>query len=360
MPNVHSHPDRLVYRVRQTFEAARQLRGCASNDVRARPHGHGFQVLADSALPKHWAPFPGAELGELTAKLAQAVTALDYRDLNALLRSPSDAHLAQHIHTISGIPGLETVSVQSTPRHGSTYQGNRYAVWRSYRVEAAHWLPKVPAGHPCGRLHGHGFEIRLDADVTADTADGDEGYRQLDAAVAPIAATLDYVCLNDIAGLTIPTSELFAEWLWQRLKPELPGLNRVSVHETPQSGASYDGLRFTIFRDFNLDSAVALTEAAPGDPRRRIHGHTYRLRLALSAPIDRVLGWTIDFGDVKRLFAPIAALLDHQPLHELPTLAHADIASIVRWIRAQTLPILPAMDHLELYETPNAGVLLSR
>jgi 6-pyruvoyltetrahydropterin/6-carboxytetrahydropterin synthase len=354
----HLPPERLVHRVRLPFEAARQLSDGAPDDVRTRRHGHGFQVRLDSVLPNDWAPFPGAALGNLKTELAAAIAPLDYHDLNTILRSPSDARLAEHVFNTLTVPGHKHVSVQSTARQGSRHDHTGFSVWRSYRLEAAHWLPNVPSGHKCGRLHGHGFEIRLEAWVASETTDLDAGYQDLDTAFAPIAATLDHVCLNDLAGLTVPTSELLAEWLWQKLKPQLAGLTRIGVHETPQSGAAYDGRRFSIFRDFSLDSAVSLTDAPPCDPRRRIHGHTYRLRLGLSAPVDRVFGWTMDFGDVKRLFEPIVQCLDHQPLHELATLARADPASIARWVRAQTLPVLPSIDRIELYETPDAGVLL--
>ena len=44
-----------------------------------------------------------------------------------------------------------------------------------------------------------------------------------------------------MAGLDNPTSERLAMWLWQRLKPELPGLSQVKVMETHDSGCIYRG-----------------------------------------------------------------------------------------------------------------------
>src|ERR1700749_243950 len=32
---------------------------------------------------------------------------------------------------------------------------------RTYRFEAAHFLPKVPAGHKCARMHGHSYSIEV-------------------------------------------------------------------------------------------------------------------------------------------------------------------------------------------------------
>ena len=51
--------------------------------------------------------------------------------------------------------------------------------------------------------------------------------------------------------------------------------------------------------------------------------------------------------------------LDHQPLHELPGVADNDPASLARWIRDRTLPLLPQLDRIDLYETRGSGAILS-
>jgi 6-pyruvoyltetrahydropterin/6-carboxytetrahydropterin synthase len=63
----------------------------------------------------------------------------------------------------------------------------------------------------------------------------------LEAAWRPIHAALDHRNLNDIAGLDNPTSENLAVWLWQQLKPALPGLSQIKVMETHDSGCVYRG-----------------------------------------------------------------------------------------------------------------------
>ena len=44
-------------------------------------------------------------------------------------------------------------------------------LYTDFRFEAAHRLPMVPAGHPCERLHGHSYFVRLtiDGEVNPDT-----------------------------------------------------------------------------------------------------------------------------------------------------------------------------------------------
>jgi 6-pyruvoyltetrahydropterin/6-carboxytetrahydropterin synthase len=111
-----------------------------------------------------------------------------------------------------------------------------------FRFEAAHLLPKVPAGHKCARLHGHSFRIEV---AVAGPVDEQTGwfidYGVLYAAWEPIYAEVDHNYLNDVKGLENPTSENLARWLWKRLVPSLPSLARITVFETCDARCEYEG-----------------------------------------------------------------------------------------------------------------------
>ncbi len=234
------------------------------------------------------------------------------------------------------VPGIASVGIRSTADTGVDLGADDHAhLWHRFRFEAAHRLPNVPEGHQCGRMHGHGFEVILHADQDLAGADMGIDFDRIAAHWAPLGAELDHVCLNDIPGLSNPTSELLCQWLWQRLKPELPALSWVSVYETATAGCHFDGSHYRIWKDLRFESALRLTRAPDGDRRRRLHGHSYLLRLHLSAPLDEVLGWTVDYGDVKALFKPVYAQLDHHRLDQLPLLDGADPARLALWMREQ-------------------------
>ncbi|MBL7707655.1 MAG: 6-carboxytetrahydropterin synthase, partial [Chitinophagaceae bacterium] len=42
-------------------------------------------------------------------------------------------------------------------------------------------------------------------------------------------------------GLENPTAENITIWFWNKLKPQLPGLSRIELKETPTTGVIYDG-----------------------------------------------------------------------------------------------------------------------
>lgn len=112
----------------------------------------------------------------------------------------------------------------------------------SFRFEAARRLTRLPADHPCARVHGHGFTVELEVTGALDPEAGWLiDYADIAAAWAAVAEDLDHRYLNDVPGLENPTSELIAVWIWRRLEPTLPGLAAVTVLETPATRATFRG-----------------------------------------------------------------------------------------------------------------------
>jgi 6-pyruvoyltetrahydropterin/6-carboxytetrahydropterin synthase len=115
-------------------------------------------------------------------------------------------------------------------------------IFKVFTLEAAHRLPNVPPGHKCARLHGHSFRVEIHIRGPVDPHAGwVMDFADLTKAFAPLYEQLDHHYLNDVAGLENPTSENLAHWIWLRLKPALPALCQVVVHETCTSGCRYTG-----------------------------------------------------------------------------------------------------------------------
>ncbi|MEE1825354.1 6-carboxytetrahydropterin synthase [Streptomyces sp. BE20] len=120
----------------------------------------------------------------------------------------------------------------------------RYRIGKAFRFEAAHFLPGLPTGHQCSRLHGHSYTVEfvLTADrlvVPGFVTD----FGDLAPVKQMIDSTLDHRLLNDALPVT-PTSENVAAWLagWfaEHVEPSLPGrLVSVRVSETQSSWAEF-------------------------------------------------------------------------------------------------------------------------
>lgn len=115
-------------------------------------------------------------------------------------------------------------------------------VFKEFTFEAAHRLPNLPPEHRCAPLHGHSFRVRLYVRGPVDPVLGwVMDFGEIRAAFQPLHDGLDHNYLNDVEGLENPTSEVLARWIWQQLKPQLPELSQVRVHETCTCGCIYRG-----------------------------------------------------------------------------------------------------------------------
>lgn len=115
-------------------------------------------------------------------------------------------------------------------------------IFKEFTFEAAHRLPNVPAGHKCGRLHGHSFRVELRvAGKVEPTSGWVMDFDTIKKAFQPTYDSLDHHFLNELEGLSNPTCENLARWIWDRVRPVLPGLVRVVVRETCTAGCAYSG-----------------------------------------------------------------------------------------------------------------------
>ncbi len=343
------------------FEAAREVRILPKKHRSRRVHGHSFLAKIRTKLEgTAWADFPGDEPNFLRDRLEHCVRALDYRFLNDVVSVPTDENLARYIIArVVDIPGVDMVGIQSTRDAGVDLdERNRAHVWRKFRFEAAHQLPNVPEGHQCGRMHGHSFEVILHANQEIAGQDMAVDFDLSINKWQPLHDELHHTCLNDIKDLENPTSEIIAAWIWNRLKPEMPELSWVTIYETVTAGCHYDGEHYRIWKESRLESAVRLIRAPESKRRSRLHGHSFLTRLHLSAPLDDVLGWTIDYGDVKERFKSVYSQLDHHQLDGLKGLEDTDTISLLHWMRSELGDSLPELDRIDLFETPGCGAFL--
>lgn len=115
-------------------------------------------------------------------------------------------------------------------------------IFKVFRIDAAHRLPNAPEGHKCAQMHGHSFRIEIHVRGPVDPRLGWViDFTDIVKAFNPLYDQLDHQCLNEIQGLENPTSENIAKWIWKRLLPTMPSLNKIIVQETPESGVVYKG-----------------------------------------------------------------------------------------------------------------------
>jgi 6-pyruvoyltetrahydropterin/6-carboxytetrahydropterin synthase len=68
-------------------------------------------------------------------------------------------------------------------------------------------------------------------------------YGDIKKAAEPLVKRLDHYYLNEIEGLSNPTSENLARWIFDKLKPALPQIAAIIVYETCTSTCEYRGAK---------------------------------------------------------------------------------------------------------------------
>lgn len=116
----------------------------------------------------------------------------------------------------------------------------KFELKQQFRIESARFLPHLPEGHPCRRMHGHSFVIIIRLVGEADPKIGwVRDYHEIDRLMKPMLAELDHHVLNEVSGLENPTSENLAAWVYNKARILIPQLIQVTVSETPNTECSY-------------------------------------------------------------------------------------------------------------------------
>jgi 6-pyruvoyltetrahydropterin/6-carboxytetrahydropterin synthase len=101
-----------------------------------------------------------------------------------------------------------------------------------FHFSSAHRLPYYDG--PCFRLHGHNYKLAVVIQGKQNPKDGMiRDFDEIRKVVwESVLTQCDHHNLNDF--MDNPTAENLIEWMWERLKPVLPGLKELRLWETPE------------------------------------------------------------------------------------------------------------------------------
>jgi 6-pyruvoyltetrahydropterin/6-carboxytetrahydropterin synthase len=114
-----------------------------------------------------------------------------------------------------------------------------YRITKQFTFAASHILHGLPAGHKCGRLHGHNYVVEIE--LSADTLDASGfivDYGDLRPFEDWLQGTFDHRHLNDILPMQ-PSAENLARYLYEGASRQWPQVTAIRVSETPKTWAEY-------------------------------------------------------------------------------------------------------------------------
>ena len=112
-----------------------------------------------------------------------------------------------------------------------------------------------------------------------------------------------------------------------------------------------------IHKEFTFEAAHRLPKVEPGHKCGRLHGHSYRCTIYVKGNVDEEDGWVMDFGEIKRAFAPILLRLDHHYLNAINGLENPTSENLAIWIWERLKPALPLLSGVLVNETCTTGCL---
>jgi 6-pyruvoyltetrahydropterin/6-carboxytetrahydropterin synthase len=113
-------------------------------------------------------------------------------------------------------------------------------------------------------------------------------------------------------------------------------------------------VRTELTRSYHIEAAHRLPHVPEGHKCARLHGHSFKVELTVSGPVDETTGWFIDYGELDALWQPLHELLDHHYLNEIDGLENPTSEILARWIWQKLRAPLPALTRVTVFETCDA------
>ena len=115
-----------------------------------------------------------------------------------------------------------------------------FKITKEFSFCASHQLNELIEGHPCSRVHGHNYKVKLELRCnTLDRSGMVQDYGELSNFGDWVNLVLDHRHLNDIIPGN-PTAENIAEWMYNKWIHRYPLLLAIEVSETPKTNARYE------------------------------------------------------------------------------------------------------------------------
>lgn len=112
-----------------------------------------------------------------------------------------------------------------------------------------------------------------------------------------------------------------------------------------------------IYKVFKFDAAHRLPEVGKAHRCAEVHGHSFRVEIYISGPVDSRFGWVMDFAEMDKAFQPVIDQLDHKYLNDIEELMNPTSENIARWIWKRLHVQLPQLSKIVVQESPDTGCI---
>src|SRR6476620_1678268 len=76
-------------------------------------------------------------------------------------------------------------------------------------------------------------------------------------------------------------------------------------------------MQVRLVHEFRFEAAHLLPKVPKGHKCSRLHGHSFKIEVAVAGPVDEETGWFIDYAVLYAAWEPIHAEVDHNYLNDV-------------------------------------------
>ena len=106
-----------------------------------------------------------------------------------------------------------------------------------------------------------------------------------------------------------------------------------------------------LMKEYRFEAAHRLPRVATGHKCANVHGHSYKVELYVTGPVDPATGWLIDFGVIDERWAELFVRLDHQYLNDVPGLENSTCEHVAGYVWNHMKKSIDALSAVTVWET---------
>jgi 6-pyruvoyltetrahydropterin/6-carboxytetrahydropterin synthase len=114
-----------------------------------------------------------------------------------------------------------------------------FIISKEFHFSAAHQLVGLSEDHPCMRVHGHNYVLKVFLRGELNNDGFVQDYRELASISDWIQNTLDHRNLNDVFSFQTSVENM-SKYIFDLFKPQFPLLFAVELSETPKTNCRYE------------------------------------------------------------------------------------------------------------------------
>src|SRR5262249_38194062 len=101
----------------------------------------------------------------------------------------------------------------------------------------------------------------------------------------------------------------------------------------PRHPGPRNRMRVELTKEFTFEAAHRLPHVPADHKCFRMHGHGFRIEIAVQGEIDPKLGWLVDYAEIAARVEPIVrSELDHRTLNDVPGLENPTSEMLCVWL----------------------------